>query len=90
MWRRYLVAATPAFVMIGVGWLTPLIVDGRFQNTFLAADGGGRVLDKNGVCCVEPTYYFIARVAATVSPLVGIVCLFAMAIIWVRSKARSE
>ena len=85
MQRRYLIAAAPAIIAIAIGWIMPLVIYGHFADSF---DGGGRVLDENGNCCMEPTAYFVARTAALLSPLVAAASIVAMLVIKVLSKKR--
>lgn len=80
---RYIIAASPLIVAIAVGWIMPLVIYGDLA---FASDGGGRVLDENGVCCVEPTAYFVARVAAWLSPVVFIASLPGLVVIWALSR----
>lgn len=82
---RYIIAALPLIVTIAVGWIMPLLIYGDFA---FASDGGGRVFNEKGVCCVEPTAYFVARVAAWLSPVVFIASLPGMAVIWGLSRKR--
>jgi hypothetical protein len=63
---KYLITATPAACTISIAWIMPLLITGHFLNPF-EMDGGGRVTDARGLCCVEPTYYFIARIFAYLS-----------------------
>lgn len=85
MRKRYIVLASPAIAAITIGWLMPLVVYGH---SALYMDGGGRVLDENGVCCMEPTLYYIARVTAIFSPLVVVICLVAILTVRLMSKKR--
>ena len=85
MRKRYIVLATPVIAVIAIGWLMPLVVYGHAA---LYMDGGGRVLDENGVCCIEPTLYYLARLTAIFSPLVVAICLAGVLIVRLMSKKR--
>lgn len=85
MRKCYIVLATPVIAVIAIGWLMPLVVYGHAA---LYMDGGGRVLDENGVCCIEPTLYYIARLTAIFSPLVVTICLAGVLIVRLMSKKR--
>jgi hypothetical protein len=82
---RYWIAATPAIGAIAIGWIMPLIVYG---SPAFMADGGGRVLDNYGVCCIEPTPFVIAKYVFFYSPLIFAASALAMLAIKVLSKRR--
>lgn len=82
---RYFIAALPLIATIAVGWIMPLLIYGDLA---FGSDGGGRVPGEDGVCCVEPTAYFVARVAAWLSPVVFIASLPGIIVIWAISRER--
>jgi len=69
--RNYLIPAALAFLAILASKAAPV--------------GGARVPDSNGLCCVEPTHYFLARVIGDLSPVIVGVCAVWMLAIWLRS-----
>lgn len=85
MHKRYVIVALPALATIAIGWIMPLVMYGHIA---LVSDGGGRVVDDNGVCCMEPTPYYIARMAALLSPFV--VAISSVVILNMRSKVRKQ
>jgi hypothetical protein len=84
---KYTIPALPTIVIVAIAWLTPLIATGHFQNPF-EFDWATPVADSNGVCCIEPAYSFIPRIAALLSPIVVLASLAWMSAIWIKSRNR--
>lgn len=54
--------------------------------SILAPADGARVPDSNGICCVEPTSYFIAKTIGDLAPVIVGCCALWMLAIWLRSR----
>lgn len=72
--RPYLIAAAPAVLSLALARIAP-------------ADGLP-VAGSDGVCCIEPGYYFAARVIGELSPLIVAACALWLLAIWWRSRPR--
>lgn len=85
--REYLIAALPAAVTISVALLTPLLVTGQFQIAF-SGDGGGRAISDDGVCCHEPAYYYISRLATQFALPAFVLSAIWIWSIWTRERQK--